>query len=75
MAEKIMTLEEIQNTVWHMGRAWEGHEMEDACPCPQEACGLVTTETRDANCPQHSFGASKTMRQGHAAQNCPGHSE
>lgn len=75
MEAKIMTQEEIQNTVWHMGRAWNGHAMEDECPCPQAACGLITSVDKDESCPQHGFAASKTIRQGHAEQNCPGHSE
>lgn len=75
MSTKVMTQEEIRNTVWHMGRAWTGHAIEDECPCPQEACGLVSSVTKDDECPQHGFGASKTTRQGHPEQNCPGHSE
>lgn len=55
----------------HIGRAFAGHAIEDACPCPQTPCGLVTVDTADKDCPQHAFGAAKTMRQGHPARNCP----
>lgn len=72
---KILTMDEIANAVWHTGRSFNGHHMEDACPCPQEACGLVDFKKADAECPQHAFGASKTMRQGHMADACPGKSE
>ena len=72
---KIMTPEEIRNTVWHEGRSFTGHHMEDACPCPQEACGLIAHNKAHPDCAQHGFGKAKTIRQGHAEQNCPGHSE
>lgn len=52
---------------WHAGRAWSGHEIEDACPCPQEPCGLVSTP--DPDCVQHS--RTKTIRQSHRADQCP----
>lgn len=55
----------------HIGRSFEGHTMEDACPCPQAACGLVTMKTALPDCPQHAFGAAKTMRQGHPDRDCP----
>lgn len=54
---------------WHHGRAWTGHEVEDACPCPQEACGLVSTP--DPDCPEHALVAAKSIRQSHTAENCP----
>ena len=54
----------------HVGRAWEGHVMEDECPCAQAACGLVDRSTADLACPHHPWQASKTMRQGHAAALC-----
>jgi ribosomal protein L37E len=72
---KAMSMEEIANTVWHTGRAFTGHTMEDECPCPQEACGLIDLNKADTECSQHGFGKSKTMRQGHTAENCPGVSE
>jgi hypothetical protein len=50
-----------------MGRAWSGHEIEDACPCEQEPCGLVATP--DPECVQHS--RAKTIRQSHPAESCP----
>lgn len=55
----------------HIGRAFVGHAIEDACPCPQEACGLVGMEKVDPSCPQHVFTAAKTLRQGHAHRDCP----
>jgi hypothetical protein len=51
---------------WHIGRAWSGHEIEDACPCEQEPCGLVATP--DPSCVQHS--RTKTIRQSHRADQC-----
>jgi hypothetical protein len=56
-----------QPRLWHMGRAWSGHEIEDACPCEQEPCGLVATP--DPECVQHS--RAKTIRQSHPAESCP----
>lgn len=55
---------------YHVGRAWSGHEIEDECPCPQQACGLVAMCDINHGCAQH--GATKTIRQGHPAVLCPG---
>ena len=57
---------------WHIGRQWHGHDIEDACPCPQQACGLVVIGEADPSCEQHPIGRCKTMRQGHSAADCPG---
>lgn len=56
----------------HIGRSWpgSGNPIEAKCPCPKAPCGLVNDSTRDPDCAQHS--ASKTIRQGHAAEKCPG---
>lgn len=53
----------------HFGRSWEGHPLEDECPCPQEPCGLVSEPVEE--CEQHPMIRSKTMRQGHSADMCP----
>lgn len=55
----------------HWGRAWNGHEIEDACPCPKELCGLVNVRTVDQECPQHAWKAAKSTRQGHRSKDCP----
>ena len=57
--------------VLHSGRSWTGHDVEDSCPCNQEACGLVDVFKADPDCTQHPIGRSKTMRQGHDADLCP----
>lgn len=54
----------------HVGRAWSGTDIEDACPCPQESCGLVRMGSADPSCEQHQ--PNKTIRQGHAGSKCPG---
>lgn len=54
----------------HVGRAWTGHLIEDECPCPQEACGLVSMSNYHPDCGWHTV--TKTIRQGHAASKCPG---
>ncbi|WP_042426764.1 hypothetical protein [Streptacidiphilus anmyonensis] len=56
----------------HIGRAWGDTEIEDACPCPQEACGLIDPVRAVPECDQHGPGTAKTMRQGHGADECPG---
>lgn len=56
----------------HVGRSWSTHELEDACPCPQEPCGLVDAGKVDPKCPEHSFAAAKTLRQSHLSTDCPG---
>ncbi|MEZ0096360.1 hypothetical protein [Streptacidiphilus sp. EB129] len=59
--------------VRHVGRSWSGTYLEDPCPCPKAACGLVIQEEADPACDQHPVNARKTMRQRHAAGDCPGH--
>lgn len=57
---------------YHIGRSWNGHRLEDACPCPQEPCGLVARANVVPDCPQHGLRACKTIRQSHTPANCPG---
>lgn len=57
---------------YHIGRSFSGHFLEDECPCPQEPCGLVAVESVDPTCPQHPVERSKTIRQSHLAEHCPG---
>lgn len=54
---------------YHVGRAWSGTDIEDACPCPQEPCGLVSMNSADPSCEQHR--PDKTTRQVHASSQCP----
>lgn len=65
---------------YHIGRHWPGvytsprlgQTLEEECPCPVEACGLVAYENIDPNCPQHSIEAAQTIRSSHPAKDCPG---
>lgn len=57
--------------VWHWGRAFHGHEIEDKCPCPKQPCGLVEVTSADPDCAQHAARFARTSRQGHRAENCP----
>lgn len=52
----------------HIGRSWDGHPLEDGCPCVKAPCGLVA----DVNplCGQHGTGM-RTIRQKHLASECP----
>lgn len=59
----------------HIGRSFEGHSLEDDCPCPQEPCGLVSWDRILPDCPQHGFSACKTIRQSHLEEKCPAESE
>ena len=52
----------------HFGRAWQGHEIEDRCPCHKAPCGLVDEASDDCN--QHAWKYARTMRQGHDEANC-----
>lgn len=54
----------------HMGRSWTGHPLEDSCSCPQQPCGLIAEEGALQDCPQHGWGAAKTMRQIHREEDC-----
>jgi hypothetical protein len=56
----------------HIGRSFAGHPLEDACPCPQEPCGLIAMDKADPDCPEHGSHKAKTLRQGHLAEQCPG---
>lgn len=55
----------------HIGRSFDGHPLEDACPCPQEPCGLIDVSRIDPTCGQHALAAGKTIRQSHTAERCP----
>lgn len=58
---------------WHLGRAWVGHEVEDACPCPKAPCGLAIT-LATIICPDHHPADtldSRTIRQAHTDDACP----
>ena len=56
----------------HISRGWPGHtHMEDACPCPQEPCGLVAFSRIDPSCTEHPPSRSKTIRNSHPASECP----
>jgi hypothetical protein len=56
---------------WHVGRRWNDHTIEDTCPCPKGPCGLAAYPF-DPACEHHPWGRSKTMRQMHHADDCPG---
>lgn len=55
----------------HIGRSFEGHRLEDQCPCPQEPCGLIDTMKAVEECKHHVLGAGATIRQAHPANTCP----
>ncbi|MFE2994135.1 hypothetical protein ACFXG4_03875 [Nocardia sp. NPDC059246] len=59
-------------TSWHIGRSWSGTQLEDTCPCPKAPCGLVDDMNVDPDCGQHPYSRSKTIRQSHPADECPG---
>ncbi|GAA0720101.1 hypothetical protein Drose_06370 [Dactylosporangium roseum] len=54
---------------YHVGRSWTGTTLENNCPCPKAPCGLVDRAHPPA-CEQH--GHTKTIRQSHRAEDCPG---
>ncbi|MEU7243393.1 hypothetical protein [Streptomyces sparsogenes] len=56
----------------HIGRSFAGGgHIEALCPCPLAPCGLVDTENVDPECDQHPPTRCKTIRTGHAAEDCP----
>lgn len=54
----------------HIGRSWHGHRLEDECPCPKAACGLVIADFVRLDCPEHAWTATKTIRQIHYLADC-----
>ncbi|WP_433520093.1 hypothetical protein ACQP2T_63875 (plasmid) [Nonomuraea sp. CA-143628] len=54
-------------TGFHVGR-----DIEDVCPCPQEACGCVGTGLAVDGCPMHDLLHADGERQAHALAECPG---
>jgi hypothetical protein len=56
---------------FHYARSWNGHTIEDECPCPQEPCGFVDVTKADPHCLHHAPGQIKTMRQIHSTFRCP----
>lgn len=55
----------------HVGRSWEGHPVEDECPCPKAGCGLVVFVEASPDCREHGFESGKTLRQSHREDQCP----
>jgi hypothetical protein len=56
---------------WHVGQAWSGTEIEDACPCPKAPCGLIDVADTSAKCHEHPIKWGKSIRQGHEPGECP----
>jgi hypothetical protein len=57
----------------HIGRSWwPGKWIENACPCPKAPCGLVIGGQALEECLDHWWGATKSMREIHTDENCPG---
>ena len=56
----------------HIGRSFQGHILEDACPCIKAPCGLAVRERINLRCDQHAVVAAKTIRQSHQGDQCPG---
>lgn len=57
---------------WHIGRSFADTHLEDACPCPQEPCGLIARDQVRPDCPEHAVWAGKSIRQGHRPDACVG---
>lgn len=55
----------------HVGRSWEGREIEDACPCPKEPCGLVDQARAVPECDEHHPSKACSIRQSHPGLLCP----
>lgn len=55
----------------HIGRSFSDTRLEDLCPCPKEACGLVNTDNISPDCDQHPPERAKTLRQVHKGDECP----
>ncbi|MFG3014325.1 hypothetical protein ACGFZB_28680 [Streptomyces cinerochromogenes] len=56
----------------HIGRSFGGPgHIEATCPCDLAPCGLVDAGNVSDECDQHPTTAGKTMRTGHAAEDCP----
>lgn len=65
-------MEVAGDTDVHVGRWTGSHDVEDRCPCPQEACGLISAARALRVCPQHAWDADRPLRSGHWASDCPG---
>jgi hypothetical protein len=62
----------VDPQIWHHGRRWNGPDrLSRECNCPKTACGLTEFGKWDPACDFH--GLTKTTRQAHAPQDCPGH--
>lgn len=55
----------------HTGRRWSGPDsISFECDCPKTECGLTVWGIWDSDCEFH--GWTKSIRQSHAPENCPG---
>ena len=56
----------------HVGRSWNDNFLERDCPCDKGPCGLVVWSGIRKDCDQHALRFSRTLRQVHNADECPG---
>jgi hypothetical protein len=71
-ADSVTVVKAPDRWVWHVGRSFSDTRLEDSCPCPKAACGLVISDRIDGACTEHPWQRGKTMRQGHLPADCPG---
>jgi hypothetical protein len=57
----------------HVARGWFDLVFEEECPCEKAECGMVIIGKFDPECPYHDL--TKTIRQGHSSEFCPGEDE
>lgn len=55
----------------HVGRGFEGNDLERDCPCGKAPCGLVDSRLVDQDCVEHGDRFTKTLRQMHTPNQCP----
>lgn len=67
----IVAVDPSARNVSHIGRSFDGTRLEDDCPCPKGSCGLAVHDGTEHGCDQHDLSAAKTIRQMHAAADCP----
>jgi len=55
---------------WHISRHWSATDLEDACPCPKKACGMVPLDQVAPECQEHPSTRGKTIRRAHLPEDC-----
>lgn len=72
LAAALHRAQQLELRATHVGRSFTDHRLEDECPCPKAACGLVVLGDVSPECRAgHRIEDARTIRQTHPGDRCP----